>query len=133
MAPRPTRHPDSRRLVMPFEDGSTEIVAVGVTDIALVPKSGSLRLVAPIPSDLPAGTFRTAHTIRPPDLANGLKALCIIDQVVDLYEYSIASAFSIHGLSSQVRDAQNNYAKTMEKSRAISSLDGFSQPTRNPS
>jgi hypothetical protein len=119
--------------MMAFKDGSREIVEIGTAALAAISLPIGLGLVMSVSSDLGAGTFRTAHTLGPSDVADGLKAFRIIDQVVDLYQWSIRAGLLLHGLSSQVRDAHDIYAKTNEKSRTISSIDGFSQATRNPS
>lgn len=96
-----------------LEDGSTEIVEVVVAALAVVPLSSRLGLVMPMSTNLLAAAVRAAHGIRPPDVANSLKAFGIIDQSVDLDEQFITLAFRDHGLSFRVRVAQHKYRKAI--------------------
>jgi hypothetical protein len=74
--------------------------------------------ITPVSNNLGAAARWAAFPFRPSDVTDSVEAFGIVDQVVDLDEQSIALAVLNHGLSFRVRDAQHNYAKTMEKSRA---------------
>lgn len=112
--------------MVPFEDGPGEIVEVGATALAMVPLASRLGLIMSVSNNLGAAATWAACTVWPSDVTDGVKAFGIIDQVVDPNKESIALAFSNHGLSSRVGGAQDNYAKTIKKSRTICSADNFS-------
>jgi len=76
-----------------------------------------------VSSDLGVGTFRTGHTVGPSNVADCLKAFRIIDQVVDLYQWSIGAVYSLRELSSQVRNAHDNYAKMTENLQYLCTLE----------
>jgi hypothetical protein len=120
-----THYPDAQWLMVPFEDGSTQIVEVGVAALAVVPLTCRLRSVVSMPCNLIAAALRASHVVGPSDVSNSFKAFGIIDKRVDFDDQLITLAFLDHGLSFRVRGAHDNYAKTMKKSRTISSVFDF--------
>lgn len=121
-----TQYPDAQWLMVPFKDGSTQIVKVRVAALAVVPLTSLLRFVVSMSSNLIAAAVRAAHAVWPSDLSNSLKAFGIIDKSVDFDEQLITLVLSNHGLSFRGKGAQDKYAKTMKKSRTISPVVNFS-------
>jgi hypothetical protein len=65
--------------MVPFEDGSSEVVEVRTTTLAMIPLTSRLGLIAAVSNDLGTATTWAAYTLRPSDGANGVEAFGIVD------------------------------------------------------
>jgi len=76
--------PDPQRLVMAGEDGPGKVVEVLPACLATVAATLGLGRIVTLLGDLGGGAMRTSDTLGPPQLADGLEALQVIDEPLDV-------------------------------------------------
>ena len=93
--------PDSQRLVMCLEDCSRQVVELPTTSTTLVPLAVFVSVVQATLAGRRRFAEWAAHAARPPLLSNGLKALLIIQEVLNLDQESTPRTASL-GMSQAV-------------------------------
>jgi hypothetical protein len=79
-----TQHPDFQRLMMSCKNGVGQIIKAGIAVVALLALAGRFRVVEAALDDLGGLTRWTRNAVWPAQLADGLIALHIINETLDI-------------------------------------------------
>ena len=76
--------PDTQRLVMAGEDGPGQVVEVFLTSLALITLALGLGRIVTLFGDRRRVATGTGDALRPSQLADGLEAFEVVDEVLDV-------------------------------------------------
>src|ERR1700747_3491674 len=79
-----TQHPDFQRLMMARKNGVGQIIKAGIAVVALIALACRFRVIEAALDDLGGLTRWTRNTVWPAQLADGLIALHIINETLDI-------------------------------------------------
>src|SRR5262249_402671 len=79
-----TQHPDFERLMMARKNGVGQIIKACIAVVALIALTGRFRVIKAALDDLGGLTRWTRHAVWPAQLADGLIALHIINELRDI-------------------------------------------------
>ena len=77
-------NPDPQRLVMAGENGPGQVIEVFLTGLALIALALRLGRIVALFGDRNRVAMGTGYTLGPSQLADGLEALQVVDEVLDL-------------------------------------------------
>ena len=78
------QHPDREWLMMAGEHGARQIIEATAAYLAQIPSPLWLRFIVPLSGDVRRVAVGAMHAVGPAHRADGLVALCIVDQQADL-------------------------------------------------
>ena len=93
-----TQNPRPQRLMMTREICPGQIVKPFATGLALITLPLRLRVVVSLLGDVPTATIRTRHPARPPKFANRLKALGVVDQILNVEHHPWPRWQKVHSI-----------------------------------
>ena len=80
-----TMHPDLQGLMVPGEDGQSQVIKAALAGLAAIALLLWLGIILTLSGNIQAGAMRASDSTRPTELSDLFVALCVIKEVMELH------------------------------------------------
>src|SRR4030095_4735704 len=115
-----TQHPDFQRLMMARKNGVGQIIKAGIAVVALIALACRFRVIEAALDDLGRLTRWTRHAVWPAQLTDGLIALHIINETLDIDLHHWAPVRGWELRCHQYRTSSNS--TTLESNKSVTRI-----------